>query len=136
MSIAYLDTNVFIRFLTNDDAAQSPRAYMLFKEVESGTRTVTTADLVIAEIVHILSSGRLYNRPRQEIRDKLRGVLSLKGLKLKNKGALNQALGLYATTNIDFVDAYLAVSAQTRNVAVISFDKHFDHISGLTREEP
>jgi predicted nucleic acid-binding protein len=136
MSLAYVDTNVFIRFLTNDHSDHSPRAYSLFKQLETGTQTATTAEMVIAEVVHILSSRKLYNLPRQEVQGKLLDLLSLKGLKLTNKPVLRQALALYAQTNLDFVDAYLAAYAQRTHVPVISFDRDFDKIPDVQRVEP
>ena len=51
MSRVFVDTNVFLRFLTNDDPAKARRAERLFHDATSGRVLLTTSVLVIAEIV-------------------------------------------------------------------------------------
>ncbi len=47
------------------------------------------------------------------------------------------ALEVYATTQLDVVDAYLvAVVEQRKQATIVSFDKGFDRWPGITREEP
>ena len=137
MEVAYLDTNLFIRFLTKDNSDQARRAYAVFKHVEAGTLTVTTSALVLAEVVHVLSSKALYSLPRQDIRSKLTPLLTLKGLKLPQKRTYKRALDLYAASTLDFVDAYLVAEMERTNITtIVSFDRDFDGIHGIKRQEP
>ncbi len=47
------------------------------------------------------------------------------------------ALEVYATTELDVVDAYLvAVVEQRKQATMVSFDKGCDRLPGITREEP
>jgi predicted nucleic acid-binding protein len=137
MEVLYLDTNVFLRFLTRDHPDHSKRAYALFKQVEAGTQRVTTAEIVLAEIVHVLASKALYALPRQDIKTKVSTLLALKGFRLPGKRTWHRALELYATSTLDVVDAYLvAVVEQRKQATIISFDKGFDGLPGITRQEP
>jgi predicted nucleic acid-binding protein len=131
----YLDTNIFLRFLTNDHPDLSPRAYRLFKELELGTRTATTVALVIAEIVYVLASPKLYNLSRLTIETKLTAVIGLKGLQLSNKHVYMRALNLYANRHLDFVDAYLAALAEQTKIPIASFDERLAKVADITRIE-
>ena len=135
-AVAVLDTNVILRYLTQDNADLARRAYNLFQQAREGKITLVTSEAVIAEVVHILSSKVLYNLPRSQVRAHMTNVLTFRGLKVPYKRAYLRALDLYATTNLDFVDAVLAAHAERLNVAIASFDRDFDKVPGISRYEP
>jgi uncharacterized protein len=101
----FVDTNVIIRYMTQDEPTMAEAARQLFEQVELGTVMITTCEAVITEVVYILSSKSLYNVSRDEIKKHLRNFLRMKGLKIVNKSVYLRALDIYATTNLDFVDA-------------------------------
>lgn len=137
MPVLFLDTNIFLRYLTQDNQEQSARAYRLLRQVEAGTVIATTSEAIIAEIVHVLSSKALYNVPRPEIRERVGDIIQLKGLKLPAKATYLRALDLYATTALDFVDCLSVAQMERGKITVIlSFDRDFDRISTVTRQEP
>ncbi len=47
----FVDTNVFLRFLTNDDPAKARRVETLFRDALRGKIRLTTSLLVIAEMI-------------------------------------------------------------------------------------
>ncbi|HLI26707.1 MAG TPA: PIN domain-containing protein [Chloroflexota bacterium] len=133
----YLDTNVFICHITQDDPRMGQQARALFKQLEAGQATATTCEGVIVEAVQVLSSRTLYNLPRPQIRQHLSNLLSLKGLRLPRKRVYLRALDLYATSALDFVDALLVAHMERdRSRVVISFDQDFDRLSQVTRRQP
>jgi predicted nucleic acid-binding protein len=137
MTLSYLDTNIFLRFLTRDDPDKAKRAYTLFMEVQDGKRTVTTVDVVLAEVVYVLASKALYNLPRADIRAKLTPILNLKGVLLPGKRTWKRALEVYATTTLDLADAYLvAVVERHTNTDIMSFDNDFKKLAHVPHREP
>ena len=133
----FLDTNIFLRFLTGDDPDRSASASALFERVELAELTVTTSESVVVEIVQVLSSKVLYNAPRSEIRHQLRKVLSLPGLVLPHKRSYLRALDIYSATNLDFVDAISTAHVERAHAGrIISYDRDFDRIEGIVRAEP
>lgn len=133
----FIDTNIFIRYLTNDDPVKAQACFNLFQEVQNGNITLTTTEAVVTEIVYVLSSKALYNLPRTQIRAGLYPLLSLSGLQVANRTALLLALDLYTIHNIDFEDAVIAAHMQLQNEAeVYSYDRGFNRIPGVTRLEP
>lgn len=52
----FVDTNVFLRFLTNDDPIKAKRVEALFRQAIKGQIQLITSLLVMAEIVWTLES--------------------------------------------------------------------------------
>ncbi len=137
MEPLFLDTNLIIRFLTRDDPEQAARAYDAFQQAEAGRLTLVSTEGVVVEAVQVLSSKQLYNLPRAVIRDQLTDILQVRGLEVPDRDTLLRALVLYAVTNLDFVDVLILAQMERRGITtVLSFDRGFDRIEGITRREP
>lgn len=135
--LLFLDTNVFVRYLTQDDPDQAARAYALLRRVEQGAQRATTTEAVLTEIVYVLSSKRLYHVPRATIRQRLLDLLALRGLRLRTKGVYRRALDLYAASNLDFEDCVIVAQMEHAGLTrLASFDKGFDAVPSITRVEP
>jgi predicted nucleic acid-binding protein len=135
MALPFLDTNVLLRHLLQDHPDQSPRATAYLQRIEHGEIDVRTSDIVVFEIVFTLE--RTYKRSKTSIRDGLTALLDLPGIVLPGKRRIKQALDLYAELNIPFPDAYFAVlMGQLKLTEIVSFDRDFDRIPGITRIEP
>ena len=137
----YLDPNILIRYLTKDDADQSARAYAFLQEVELGARSVAMTEAALAEVIYVLSSKRLYHLPRPVIVKRLLPVVMLKSLRIGCKPSEKQiytdALRLFETTKLDFVDVLTFARMRHEGVqTVISFDTDFDQFSWIARKEP
>jgi predicted nucleic acid-binding protein len=137
MAQLFLDTNILLRHILNDEPRQSPACRALIERIEQGSVSVWTSDLAIAEVVWVLSSTRLYNLSREEIRDALLPLISLPGVKLANKRVYTRAFALFTSLTIDYIDAYHAALMESRqDNELLSYDADFDKVAGLTRLEP
>jgi predicted nucleic acid-binding protein len=133
----FVDTNMFLRYLTRDDPVKAERVKDLLGRAQRGQVTLLITETTIAEVVFILSSPRLYHLSREEIHRLLLPIIALKGLKVPNRGVFVRAFDLYVTTPMDFVDALTIAHMERRHVAeVYSYDEHFDRIQGIKRIEP
>lgn len=131
----FLDTNILIRYFTNDDPAQAARALALLDRLAEGVEVAVTTSLVIFETVFLLAKS--YKLPRADVRAKITAVFSLQGLHLAEKSLCLQALDYFVNQNISYADAYNAAWMQQESVSEIySWDREFDRITGLTRLEP
>lgn len=137
MANPFIDTDIIIRLLTNDDPHKQAAAADLFKKIEKGQLSVSAPDTVIADCVYVLSSPRLYNLSRVKIRDLLDTILNLSHFKVQNKRIMLKALKLYANSNLDFSDTFIIASMeQSKSKVLYSYDRDFDHIPTITRQEP
>lgn len=131
----FLDTNILLRYLTNDDKQKARRALELLTRVERGEERVATSPMVIFEAVFTLQKH--YRVAREHIRAALGDIISLRGLDLPNKRLYIQALDLYAAENVSFADAFNAAFIRSRGMSEIySWDADFDRFEDLARLEP
>ncbi len=137
MSVPFLDTNILLRHILNDDPHKSAACFVLIQAIERGETTVWTSELAIAEVVFVLESKRTYNLPREAIRDVLLPLLGLSGIKLTHKRLYPRIFDLYTRLPIDFIDCYhVALMEQRDDRTLFSYDTDFDKVGGVTRQEP
>lgn len=135
MAVPFLDTNVFIRHLTQDHPAHSPLATAYLARIERGEVQARTADTVVFEAVFTLQHS--YRQPRDRIRDSLLPLLELPGIILPGKRRWRRVFELYVDLNISFGDAYhVTLMEQSGLTEIISFDREFDRVAGIHRAEP
>lgn len=131
----FLDTNIFIRFLTDDVPEKANACEKIFKRAVEKEETLFTTDLVIAEIVWVLES--FYELPKKEVQDKVEKILNTPNLICPHKDLILSALVLYSEKNIDYIDAYNSLTLKEKGIEELySYDKHYDRIDWLTRLEP
>ncbi len=134
----FVDTNIFLRHLTGDDPDNAKACLELFQKAHTGQVTLTTSEIVIAEVVYVLSSTKHgYGLVPPEIRQRLYPLLLLPGLRLPHRKMYLRALDLYASHHLDFEDAVIAAQMERQELAELySYDRHFDCLPHLTRLEP
>jgi len=132
----FLDTNIFLRYLTNDLPQQADAAEALLLNAEKGALKLITSALVVAEIVWTLTS--YYRLSKEDIRQKILAILNTPGLEVEGSRLILQAINWYAEKNVDFLDAYNASWLAEKGVeTVYTFDqKHFLRFEGLKVKAP
>jgi|SRR4051794_30103158 predicted nucleic acid-binding protein len=137
METVFLDTNVVIRYLTNDDRERARRARRLLRQAEQGTLTLVTSEAIIVEVVRILNLPTHYDLPRRQVAAIVTTLLGLPGLEVPVKGTYLRALELWVDTTVDFVDALSVAHMEHQAIATIaSFDRDFDRFPQIARREP
>jgi predicted nucleic-acid-binding protein len=109
------DTNLFLRYLTNDDPAKADQVDRLLDQAAAGEVRLVTAEMVLAETVWVLESS--YGLKNAQVAPLVRGILATPGLEVLNGGLVARALDHYETLNIDFVDGYIAAVMEKRGIA-------------------
>lgn len=129
MGDGFVDANVFLRFLTNDDPAKARRAEALFKEAVAGKVNLETSLLVVAEIIWTLES--FYRLAKADIADKVEKILNTRNLRCPEAGSILEALDLYITKNVDFIDAYHAIMLRDAGVKSLYLRQETLRANGL-----
>jgi uncharacterized protein len=132
----FADTNLFLRYLTNDVPVQADAVEQLLNRASDGEIVLVINSLVIAEIVWTLES--YYGLSRTSIKDKVLAIFNTPGIETAEGDLLLQAIFWYADKNIDFVDAFDASWALAEGLATTyTFDrKHFSRIEGVRVQVP
>ena len=136
-SSRFLDTNIFLRHLANDDPVKSRACLALIQGIERGEVTAWTSEMVIAEMVFVLSNKKSYGLSREAVRDALLPLINLPGLKISRKRMYGRVFELYTSYPIDYVDAYHAALIEDRDqTEFYSYDADFDRLPQIRRLEP
>jgi len=136
--VRFVDSNIFLRYLAAGDPAKSRACFDLFQRVQAGKEAVTTCEAVVTEVAYVLRSAAHYGLMPDEIGARLRPILSLRGLKLAQKGTYIRALDLWASyPAVDFEDVLSVAHMERQGLdEILSYDKDFDRIAGVRRFEP
>jgi uncharacterized protein len=133
---AFIDTNLFLRYLTNDIPEKADSVEALLQRATAGELVLVTTSLVIAEIVWTLTS--FYGLSREPIRDRVLAILNTPGLEIAESDLLIEAATNYAAKNVDFIDAYnVAWMLQQQLSTAYTFDrKHFSRFENIKVKTP
>jgi predicted nucleic acid-binding protein len=128
----FIDTNLFIHFLTNDIPEQADAVENLLNRAAIGEVVLVTNSMVIAEIVWTLES--FYHLPKTEIKDKVLAIVNTAGLDISEDDLMIQAVTWYADKNVDFTDAFNAAWLLKKGITTAcTFDRtHFARLEGVT----
>jgi predicted nucleic-acid-binding protein len=132
----FADTNLFLRYLTNDVPAQADAVEQLLRRAASGEIALVTNSLTIAEIVWTLES--FYQLAREDVQEKVLAILNTPGLEVADGDLVLQAIIWYAEKQVDFIDAYNAAWLLAQEIkAAYTFDrKHFSRFDGIAAKRP
>lgn len=135
MERRFVDTNIFLRYLTADHPAKYRRCRALFQRATDGEVILATSGLVIAELIWTLQS--FYRVSKLDIVEKVSIIVNMESLEIPEKDIITNALVLFGRKNIDYIDAYNAVLMKRLGLgAIFSYDQDFDILEGLERLEP
>lgn len=117
-----IDTNVLVRYIAQDDAAQSARATVFIEKECSVTAPGFVGLVVLVEVVWVSES--IYGAAREEVADIVRRILSIKQLVVQDAETAWQALRLFESGKADFADCLVERSAIAAGCeSVVTFDK-------------
>ena len=128
--MAALDTNVLVRWLTNDDAAQCAAVARLFDDaIGQGVRLFVTTTVML-ELEWVLRSRYRYNKP--QVLAAMNALLDVTALEFQTETTLEQALWLFKQTGSrDFADClHIALVSQVSQGPLLTFDERAARIAG------
>jgi len=111
-----VDANILLRYLLKDHDEMHKAAKSIIED-----RNVFIPNEVVAETVYVLE--KVYDIPRLKIRSAINILLDYKNLDLTSKDLLREALSLYSTRKLDFVDSILLAQNHVYKHTIHTFDK-------------
>ena len=127
---ALLDTNIIIWHLTGEPTHQATAATATL----ATTDELIVTEVTLAECAHVLRA--VYRTPDTVIAAVLRSLIAQPNITVEHPERATTTLELLETSGLGYADANLAATALTMGVAVCSFDRGLDRITGLQRNEP
>ena len=117
-----LDTNVLVRYLAQDDAAQAARATRLIERELSERAPAFIGLVVLVETCWVLK--RLYGATAAELRDTVRDLLDTRQFVIEQRTVVLRAVARLGDGAGDLADALIAEGAAEAGCArTVTFDK-------------
>jgi predicted nucleic acid-binding protein len=138
--VKFLDANIFLRFLveakTPQDHPRHEATYRLFQSVEAG-EAVATSELIVHEVLFILTSEKHYGFSKAEAVGMLKPLLEFRAVSLPRKRLILEALGLFRDyAFLDFPDTVSIVLSREDGYELTSYDRGLSRVPGVRRVEP
>ncbi len=117
-----VDTNVLVRLLVKDDAAQTRAVVRLFKGLDADGERARVSDIVMCELVWVLRSS--YGFTRDQITSTVNQVIAARQLVFDSPDRLLRALAAFETGRGDVADYVIREDAKAAGCdCVVTFDK-------------
>jgi len=117
-----LDTNILVRFITQDHPAQTVAATKLIDSLSPEAPGYLSL-VVLAELIWVLQFS--YGFDKQELERVIERLLRSRELALENKELVSQALTKFRTSRADFADCLIERCGRNAGCQhVFTFDKH------------
>jgi predicted nucleic-acid-binding protein len=100
-----LDTNVLVRYLTQDDRVQYEKTAAFIEAATDRGEQLLVNTVVLCELEWVLESA--YNYSREEIAHAIEQILATAQFEVERLDEARQALGDFRTTKADFSDALI-----------------------------
>lgn len=128
-----LDTNVLIRYITQDDVKQSQRATILIDSLTSeNPGFVSLVSLV--ELVWVME--KCYRAVKPEILAVLETLLRTQELRVENTDSVLKAINIFAKSKADFSDCLIERSCDTAGCEyTVTFDTSAAKYAGMRLAE-
>jgi predicted nucleic-acid-binding protein len=125
-----IDTNVLIRYLTQDDAGQSKVATRFIEQVISPDNPGLITGITLCELVWVLSD--CYAADQARIQAVIEGLLSSKQLNIESPELVWGALRDWTEFGADFSDALIGRLVLARGGAsTVTFDRAASKLPGF-----
>lgn len=116
-----LDTNVLLRFLLNDDPAQTSQARALLRSL-TPEQPGWVGIAAVLEIAWVLSKSKAMSR--ESVARTLTDLLSLDTVTIERGDAVAWAVQNFRSTKADFADCLIAASARAAGCTrTVTFDR-------------
>ena len=124
-----LDTNVLVRYIVQDDAAQLAASKRLISRCVAEGSTLFVPVTVVLALEWVLRSGFAFGK--DDVLTALSSLLSATELSFESERALEVALQLFRKGSADFADClHVSLAAQAGEQPLWTFDKGAAKVSG------
>ena len=127
--IILLDTNILIRYFTNDVPAKAIRCEAMLKRVSEGKQQALLNHVVIAETVWVLDGICTY--PREKTTEIILRLVNTPHIVVPDRDIINLAFSYWKLNGfkVDYIDVYNAAWVSSKNLeGIYSYDADFDKL--------
>jgi predicted nucleic-acid-binding protein len=124
-----LDTNVLVRYITQDDHKQAALANVLIENLDDASTGFVTL-VTVVELSWVLESA--YNFTRRQFAEVMQTLMAVDTIKLDRAAVVASAVRVYAASKADFSDCLIErLSANAGCERTMTFDKAAAKMAGM-----
>ena len=122
-----LDTNVLVRYLTQDDAAQARLASAAIEGAAGRGERLRLTAVTVCELVWVLESA--YHQPRADVARALEQIVRTADFDREHADHVRKAIERYRSTPADFADALIGLVNEAAGCQhTLTFDRSLKRI--------
>ena len=126
-----IDTNILVRYLTQDDIEQAQVVEQIFNNNATSPNSIFINNIVICELIWVLERGYKYNK--EIITKAIKQILSTEEFAFENQELLWLALNQYSQNKLDFSDALIGeLNKEFGCTNTLTFDQSAINASNFT----
>ncbi len=115
------DTNAILRYVLQDNTAMADRV-----EAQLLESICYVPVEVIAELVYVLT--KVYGVGREAVARTITDLAGLPNIRVGKEDVIHRALGVFASSTLDFVDCLMVGYARERGYEIFTFDKQLNKL--------
>ena len=125
-----LDTNVLVRYLTQDDPVQARKAEGAINGAVARRERCAIGPIVLCELVWVLRDA--YDTPKAQILDVLDRILGTQQFDIIDRDRIREALEAYRTGRADFADYLIGAANRAAGCdETVTFDRRLRGAAGF-----
>ena len=125
-----LDTNVLVRYLTQDDSAQARKAEAVIDGAVARRERCVLGPVVLCELVWVLRDA--YDTPKAQIVDVLDRILATQQFEIGDRARVREALEEYRAGGGDFADYLIGAANRAAGCdETVTFDRSLRGATGF-----
>ena len=129
----FVETSVFMRFLTADDLQKFKDCVAFFEKIEQGKIRPYTSNIIILEILFLLT--KLYKFPKSKVLQDIGQILNLRNITLVEKTDTRKALKMFSQYNIKYADCLITTQIPPKTT-LVTYDEDFAKLKMLKTTNP
>jgi predicted nucleic-acid-binding protein len=125
-----LDTNVLVRYLTQDQPAQAARAEAAILRATAGGGRCAISPVVLCELVWVLTGA--YKTPKADVLAALDGILTTEAFEIIDRPVIAEAVEAYRLGRADFSDFVIGLTDLAAGCTeTVTFDRALHGVRGF-----
>ena len=126
--------NIFLELLLEQKNSGRCRTFM--NKTAKGEINAVVSDFTIDSVILVMSNHKV---SKEEMKEFINKLINSKGIAIYSVSMRDrlQAINIMGRYGLDYEDSVILQTAlSTKSKEIMSFDRHFDKISGIKRIEP
>lgn len=132
MTTYFADSNIFIRYIVQDNIKLADQSEEYFIQAKNKTIKMIFLSEIVLEIEYVLRKVYLFTR--EELIRSLSSLVKMSYLEIEDRKIFMHAILLFQQKSVDLIDIFLLLKAKEGNAQVLSYDRDFQKFKNKLKQ--